>query len=122
MKTFLKVDYYLQIIVFFGYIIFGFVYGLIKSDLFSVWWMFYFVVGGFQLISYLTKLMMGFWNDLFMKIYGVLILPVWFALLLYQINLHLDFIVVFGALASPFLAFFYLFYCRDKSKNPEAEL
>ena len=122
MKTFLKIDYYLQLIIFFGYISIGVIYGVIKNDLFSVWWMFYFVVGGFQLISYLTKLMMGFWNDLFMKIYGVLILPVWFALLLYQIDFHFDSIVVFGAFASPFMAFFYLFYCRDKFKNPEAEL
>lgn len=120
MKTFLKTDYYLQIAVFFGYIIIGFLYGLIKDDLFSVWFIFYFVVGGFQLVSYIIKIFMGFWTDLFMKIYGVMILPIWIFFLLNELNVHIDvlsFIPIYGLFISPFLAVAYLLYCRDKSKN-----
>ncbi len=120
MKTFLKIDYYLQLAVFFGYITIGFVYGLIKDDLFAVWFIFYFVVGGFQLVSYLIKILIGFWTDLFIKIYGVLILPIWIVLLLDRLSFPTDifaFIPVYGLFTSPFLAIAYLLYCRDKSEN-----
>jgi len=120
MKTFLKIDYYLQMAVFFGYIIIGLLYGIIKNDLFPVWFIFYFAVGGFQLVSYLIKIFMGFWTDLFMIMYGVMILPIWIFFLLNEFNIHINvfsFIPGYGILASPFLAVAYIFYCRDKSKS-----
>ena len=125
MKTFLKIDYYAQLIVFFGYIIFGILHGLIIKDTFLVWFNFYFVVGGFQLVSYSIKILMGFWTDLFIKFYGIMILPIWFILLLEKFHITIDilsFIPFYGLLTSPFMAFFYLFYCRDKSKNPLVKL
>jgi hypothetical protein len=125
MKTFLKIDCYLQMIVFFGYIIIGFLYGHIKNDFFTVLLVFYFAVGGFQLVSYLIKILMGFWSDHFMKIYGIMILPIWIFFLLNEIDIQIDmlsFIPVYGLFTSPFLAVAYLIYCRDKSENYLAKL
>lgn len=125
MKVFLKIDYFLQVTMFFGYIFWGIVYKIIENDLFSVWFNFYFVVGGFQLISYLIKILMGFWTDLFMKIYGILILPIWIVLLLNECKIYIDLIdgiPFYGMFSSPFLAIAYLFYCRDKSKDHLTEL
>ncbi|SFT34338.1 hypothetical protein SAMN05421857_0210 [Chryseobacterium formosense] len=120
MKTFLKIDYYLQLTVFFGYLVIGILYQLIENNLFSVWFNFYFVVGGVQLVSYLLKVMIRFCTDLFIKIYGILILPIWIYLLLNKINFPLDlfsFIPVTGIFLSPIMAVAYLFYCREKSKD-----
>lgn len=125
MKTFLKIDYYLQMIVFFGYIILGFFYGRIKDDFFTVLFIFYFAVGGFQLISYLIKILMGFWTDLFIKIYGIMILPIWIFFLLNEFDIKIEalsFIPVYGLFVSPFLAIAYLIYCRDKFTNSLGEL
>ncbi|WP_165592792.1 hypothetical protein [Chryseobacterium sp. JAH] len=47
MKTFLKIDYYAQITVFFGYIIFALINSLLQNGFAQVWFKFYFVVGGF---------------------------------------------------------------------------
>ena len=121
MKTFLKIDYYAQITVFFGYIIFALINSLLQNGFAQVWFKFYFVVGGFQLISYLLRIILGCWTDLFMKVYGIMILPIWLVLLLEKCYITIDalFIILFyGLLTSPVMAFFYLLYCRDKSKNP----
>ena len=125
MKTFLKIDYYLQMIMFFGYIILGSLYGFIKNDSFPIWFMFYFAVGGFQLVSYLIKIILGFWTDFFMKTYGIMILPIWLVFLLNEFNIQIDIlscIPIYGLITSPFLAIAYLFYCRDKSKDPLSKL
>lgn len=125
MKTFLKIDYYVQITVFFGYIIFALINSLLQNGFAQVWFKFYFVVGGFQLISYLLRIIVGCWTDLFMKVYGIMILPIWLVLLLEKCYITIDalFIIPFyGLLTSPVMAFFYLLYCRDKSKNPLLKL
>lgn len=125
MKTFLKIDYYVQITVFFGYILFALINSQLQNGFAQVWFKFYYVVGGFQLISYLTRIILGFWKDLFIKIYGIMILPIWLVLLLEKCYITIDalFIIPFyGLLTSPVLAFFYLFYCRDKANNPSVQL
>lgn len=125
MKTFLKIDNYVQITVFFGYIIFALINSLLHNGFAQVWFKFYFVVGGFQLASYFIKIILGFWKDLFIKIYGIMILPIWLVLLLEKCYITIDalFIIPFyGLLTSPVMAFFYLLYCRDKSKNPLLKL
>jgi len=125
MKTFLKTDYYLQLTVFFGFIIFAMINSLLPNGIAQVWFKFYFVVGGFQLVSYFVKIILGFWKDLFIKIYGIMILPIWIILLLEKSHISIDalFIIPFyGLFTSPVMAFFYLFYCRDKSKNPLVNL
>lgn len=125
MKTFLKIDHYVQITVFFGYIIFALINSLLHNGFDQVWFKFYFVVGGFQLASYFVKIILGFWKDLFIKIYGLMILPIWLVLLLEKCYITIDalFIIPFyGLFTSPVMAFFYLSYCRDKSKNPLLKL
>ena len=125
MKTLLKIDYYVQITVFFGYIIFALINSLLQSGFAQVWFKFYFVVGGFQLASYFVKIILGFWKDLFIKIYGIMILPIWLVLLLEKCYITIDalFIIPFyGLLISPVMAFFYQLYCWDKSKNPLLKL
>lgn len=125
MKTFLKIDYYLQLIVLVGYLIVSFVYSLVEDKFFYMWMLFYFIVGGFQLFSYIIKLFIGFWSDLFMKIYGIMILPIWFAFLLNSFNINIDLISLlpfYGLFISPFFAIAYIFYCRDKSNDYKMKL
>jgi hypothetical protein len=125
MKTLLKIDCYVQITVFFGYIIFALINSLLQNGFAQVWFKFYFVVGGFQLASYFVKIVLGFWKDLFIKIYGIMILPIWLVLLLEKCYITIDalFIIPFyGLLTSPVMAFFYLLHCRDKSTNPSLKL
>lgn len=119
MKTFLKIDFHLQIIIFFGYLVTAFIKITIKTDLFLPWFMFYFIVGGFQLVSYMIRICIGFWKDLFFKIYGFIILPIWLYLLLSILNFPLDllfFIPVVGIFISPIMAIAYLFYCKENIK------
>lgn len=125
MKTFLKIDYYIQITVFFGYIIFALINSQLQNGFAQVWFYFYYVVGAFQLISYLTRIFLGFWKDLFIKIYGIMILPIWLILLLEKFYINIDplfFILFYGLFTSFVMAFFYLFYCRDKANNPAVQL
>lgn len=125
MKAFLKTDYYLQLIMFFGYLLIGFIINLLEDEFFSVWIWFYFIVGGAQLISYIIKLCLGFWSDLFIKVYGITIMPIWIVLLLNELHINIDAINTipfYGLFVSPFMAIAYLFYCRDKSKNPTVKL
>jgi len=125
MKTFLKIDYYIQITVFFGYIIFALINSQLQNGFAQVWFYFYYVVGGLQLISYLLRIILGFWKDLFIKIYGIMILPIWLILLLEKFYINIDplfFILFYGLFTSPIMAFFYLFYCRDKANNPSVQL
>lgn len=112
-------------IVLFGYLGFAVVEITIKTDFFLPWFMFYFFVGGFQLLSYIIRFCLGYWKDLFFKIYGFVILPVWLYLLLSRLNFPLDllsFIPLVGLFISPIMSIAYLFYCRDKSKEPLEEL
>lgn len=125
MKTFLKIDYYFQLLFFIGYIISGVIYSFMNSEFFSSLFLFYFVVGGAQLISYLIRLTLGFWSDLFFKIYGIMILPIWLIFLLYFFGISIDFlffITYLGVIYSPFLAIAYLFYCKEKSNDYTVKL
>ncbi len=65
---------------------------------------------------------MGFWNDLFIKFYGFMIVPVWIVLVFDRLDLTIDmlsFIPAYGLLTSPFLSVTYILYCREKFKyNP----
>ncbi|MDQ1161562.1 hypothetical protein QE422_001930 [Chryseobacterium sp. SORGH_AS 447] len=125
MKTFLKIDYYLQLTVFLTYILFGITYGFFKNKLFTVWIAFYFVVGGFQLVSYIIRIFIGSWNDLFIRFYGFMIVPIWIVLLFDRLGITIDmlsFIPAYGLLTSPFLSITYLLYCREKFKYYTVQL
>jgi len=77
------------------------------------------------LVSYLIKIILGFWTDLFIKIYGILVLPIWLIFLLNEFSITIDmlsFIPLYGLFTSPFMAIAYLFYCRDKSKDYLAKI
>ena len=120
MKQFLKFDYYLQLIVLVGYIVYIITQLILGSDSSNTWFLFYFVVGGTQLISYLIRIFLGFWKDLFIKIYGFMIMPIWIFLGLMCLDLDIDlffFILIIGLFTSPFLALAYVIYCKEKIAN-----
>lgn len=125
MKTFLKIDYYLQLTVFLAYIVFGITYGFFNDKLFIIWIAFYFVVGGFQLVSYIIRIFTGSRNDLFIRFYGFMIVPIWIVLLFDRLGITIDrlsFIPAYGLLTSPFLSITYLLYCREKFKYHTVQL
>lgn len=114
MKTFFKYDFYFQLLMLIAYLL-----GWIFIKLFNIDWenyflLFYYAVGGAQLISYLLRLMMKYHKNWMYIIYGILIIPVWL-ILFYEIQIEkvggFYFYILFFSLAySPVLALVYIFY------------
>ena len=81
MKTFFKIDFYLQVLIFIGmvsYLIFEYITANFLKNLFY----FYYIVGGFQILSFLVRRFLNYKKSKFYKIYGFLLIPVWITFLL----------------------------------------
>jgi hypothetical protein len=114
MKTFFKYDYYFQLSILVAYVL-----GWISIELFNINWgnyflLFYYIVGGSQLISYLLRLMMSYPKNWIYVMYGIFIIPVWL-ILLYQTQIRIVngffFYILFSSFFySPVLALVYIFY------------
>lgn len=113
MKIFLKIDFYIQIL----FLIAGIVSIFIMTDSYVQGISFHFFVGIPQLISYIVKLFFKIEKSPIFIIYGILILPIWIALLLLEIfkEYHYEVFNLFGGiliggfLYSPILALLYIF-------------
>jgi len=114
MKTFFKYDYYFQSIIFITYIIGWLIikhYNLIFENYFLL---FYHVIGGAQLLSYLIRLGIKYPKNLMYVLYGILIIPIWLTYL-YDIQIGkvggiLFYILFLGFFYSPLLAITYIIY------------
>ncbi len=114
MKTFIKYDFYFQSIIFITYIVGWLIikhYDLIFENYFLL---FYHVIGGFQLLSYLIRFGLKYPKNLMYTIYGILIIPVW---LIYFYDSQIEkvgeiffYILFCGFIYSPFLAISYIIY------------
>jgi hypothetical protein len=112
MKTFIKYDFYFQIL----FLIIGIISIFIMDDSYIQGILFYFFVGIPQLISYIIKLFFKIEKSSIFIIYGVLILPVWISVLLliifeshYEVFNMVGGILIAGFLYSPILALLYIF-------------
>jgi cobalamin biosynthesis protein CobD/CbiB len=120
MKTFLKYDFYCQ----FFFLIVGILAAIFEGIPF-----FYFIVGISQLISFLIRIFQKSRKSVLYIFYGVLILPVWLALLFIicfeknDITSYAWFVLILSFVYSPILAAFYLYECYENyesSKNIES--
>mgnify|MGYP003586067123 CR=1 FL=1 len=114
MKTFIKYDFYIQIL----FLITGIVSVFIDES-YIRGLSFYFLVGIPQIVSYIIKLFFDVEKSLIFFIYGFFIIPVWISLILYLLfgsysyelsNLFIA-IPFFGFFYSPILALLYIFDC-----------
>lgn len=123
MKKFFVIDFWVQLSVFVAVII----YLLIKYFVFNndnEWIYFYFIVGGFQLISYIIKSFSNYKKSILFKIYTITILPIWISLLfifplgnINSIAFILLMILIFGLYTSPILSIVYLLDCYSTCKK-----
>ena len=81
MKTFFKIDFYVQIVIFFGMISY-LIFEYITTDFVNQIFYFYYIVGGFQILSFLVRRFLNYKKSKFYKIYGFLLIPVWITFLL----------------------------------------
>lgn len=121
MKTFFKWDFYIQITVFIIFIIVATIYSVYDDA--GVWFLFYFVVGGVQLISFFIRCIASYKKNWAFIAYGFFILPVWLTLLLAITGINeIGYVFIIPAAAvfySPFFALFYLFYCYETFDHEE---
>ena len=119
MKTFFKLDYYLQVFVFLATII-GILIFVLFKDKSEALFFFYFIVGGSQLLSFLVRLLLKYPKDLIYKLYGWFIMPIWIGFLPAIIDIsaisYLYTIVLLGAFYSPAFSLIYIVYCHKTSK------
>ncbi|WEK71359.1 MAG: hypothetical protein P0Y62_07300 [Candidatus Chryseobacterium colombiense] len=114
MKTFFKYDFYVQFTIFIAYIIGWLIikhYDLVFENYFLL---FYHVVGGAQLLSYLIRLGIRYPKNLMYVLYGILIIPVWL-IYFYDIQIarvgEIFFYILFSAFFySPLMAISYIIY------------
>ena len=114
MKTFFKYDFYFQTIIFIAYIVGWFI--IEHCDLFfeNYFLLFYHLIGGVQLLSYLIRFGLKYPKNLMYILYGILIIPVW---LIYLYNIQIErvdglpyYILFSGFFYSPLLAISYIIY------------
>ncbi|KFC18186.1 hypothetical protein SAMN04488097_3866 [Epilithonimonas lactis] len=81
MKTFFKIDFYIQTFIFIlmiSYLIFEYI---TKDFLYQIFY-FYYIVGGFQIFSFFIRIFLHYKKSKSYKIYGFLLIPVWINFLL----------------------------------------
>jgi len=132
MKTFFKIDAIVQQLVF-GIMIFYLIFSYQQNTFGGKIFYFYFVVGGFQLVSFLIRLILNYKKSLVFKIYGILLIPVWitifFSVILQGQNINLGefnkiagifwFLLYASFFYAPVLSILYIFDILKTLKNYE---
>lgn len=116
MKTFIKYDYYIQVL----FLIAGINATLVEFQEWNIL-TFYFVVGIPQLISFLIRLFLKSKKSGRYIVYGIMIIPVWISLLLavvckgeeYVVNLAGP-LMIYALFYSPILALVYIYDCYSQ--------
>ncbi len=116
MKTFTKIDYFVQIFA----LIVGFLSIINRfQDMGAL--RFYFIVGGAQLVSFLIRLFLKEKKSPGYIAYGILILPVWMILLAFflfgntiKYPAFLLYLLMSSLVYSPVMAVIYIYYCYKK--------
>lgn len=132
MKKNFIIDFYVQLSVFIAVIIYLLIRYFVfnKSDDCTL---FHFIVGGFQLLSYLIRIYFKYKKSIIFKVYGIFILPIWiilfFAVILQGVSIDLGelnqiagvflFYLFLSLFFSPFFALVYVYYCYSTYKNPQ---
>ena len=130
MKTFFKIDFYVQIMILFGmvsYLIYENITTYYVRNLFY----FYYIVGGFQILSFIVRYFLNYKKSKFYKIYGILLIPVWitFLFLLQDKKIDLGFLNQLGVIFyimfysaffyAPILSVIYIFDIKKTLENHE---
>lgn len=132
MKTFFKIDVIVQQLVF-GIMIFYLIFSYQHNSFGDKIFYFYYVVGGFQLVSFLIRFILNYKKSLIFKIYGILLIPVWITLFLSGIlqgeNINLGelskiagifwFLLYASFFYAPVLSVLYIFDILKTLKNYE---
>ena len=130
MKTFFKIDFYVQIMILFGmvsYLIYENITTYYVRNLFY----FYYIVGGFQILSFIVRYFLNYKKSKFYKIYGILLIPVWitFLFFFYFKKIDLGFLNQLGVIFyimfysaffyAPILSVIYIFDIKKTLENHE---
>lgn len=132
MKTFFTIDFYVQIVIFFVMIIYLIV-EYITTDFVNQIFYFYYIVGGFQILSFIVRLFLIYKKSKFYKTYGFLLIPVWIVFLLSVFlpgkNIDLGLFNQLGVISflmlyiaffyAPILSVLYIFEIRQNINNYE---
>lgn len=119
MKTFLKIDYYIQTLVFVVTLL-TLVILSTYEEYNGVLFCYYYIVGGFQLVSFLLRIYFPYKKNIFFHLYGLSIIPIWLGLLGAYLDIEfLTYLMVFamiGLFYAPIMFIFYILYCYDTTK------
>ncbi|WP_223605637.1 hypothetical protein [Chryseobacterium sp. OSA05B] len=106
MRTFVAIDFYIQLVMLMIGILLASFQGYAAL-------LFYYVTGGTQLISFLIRLFLPVRKSVFYIIYGILIIPVWISILLTYTDYNISqffYQVLFASLFySPVMAVMYIY-------------
>ncbi|PXW16295.1 MULTISPECIES: hypothetical protein [Chryseobacterium] len=115
MKTFLKYDYFIQLIILIVCIV-----GAVMHYKDWKFIEFYYGVGGAQLISYLIRLFFKLKQTSEFRVYGLTIMPVWICLLLVDQKIYNEFtmaligiFLLLSLLYTPIMAILYVYDCYN---------
>jgi len=115
MKTFLKYDYFIQLIILIVCIVGAVIH--YKDWKFIE---FYYLVGGAQLISYLIRLFLKLKQSSEFRVYGLTIMPVWICLLLVDQKIYneltmalMGIFLLLSLLYTPIMAILYVYDCYN---------
>lgn len=79
--------------------------------------LYHYVVGGIQLASFLIRFLSNGMNHLFLKIYAILVMPVWISLIAQLLDFPFDdfwaFFLYYGFVSCPIVSLFYPIYCFE---------
>ena len=119
MEKFLKIDFYIQLFAVLICVITLCIFSIIKenSDILALY---YLIIGGIQLLSFLIRIYLPYRKNIFFNVYGLSIIPIWLGMLGVFLKIDLlAYLIWFGILGffyAPFMSIFYIIYCYETSK------
>lgn len=133
MKKFFCIDFWVQLILIISFFIFMLIEFIANMNIESFFYYFHFIVGGFQLLSFLIRVIFKYKKSIIFKIYGFFILPIWIILFLAvilqgasidlkQLNQIAGYFLLYLYLSlffTPFFALVYVYYSYSTYKNSQ---
>lgn len=133
MKKFFVIDFWMQLVLITSFFSFILIDYIVNRKIESFFYYFHFIIGGFQLLSFLIRVYFKYKKSIIFKIYGIFIIPIWiilfFAVVLQGASIDLGelnqiagvflFYLYLSLFFSPFFAIIYVYYCYSTYKNPQ---
>ncbi|MEJ5049665.1 hypothetical protein WH221_07480 [Chryseobacterium culicis] len=124
MKTFVKYDYFIQLVTLIVCIV-----GAVMEYKDWKFIEFYFAVGGVQLVSYLIRLFLQLKQSSDFRVYGLTIMPVWICLLLVDQKIYNEFtmalmgiFLLISLFYTPMMAILYVYDCYNTYEPYKSQL